>query len=64
MPSLIRNARRQFLSWIAEHGDGWITYPGATTSKMQVKPLRDKIKAWRELIPHQTFKPHVTNDWI
>lgn len=64
IPSLITGASQQSLSWIAEHGDGWITYPGATTSKMHVKPLGDKIKAWRELIPHHTFKPHMTNEWI
>lgn len=64
IPSLITGGSQQPLSWIAEHGDGWITYPGATTSKLHVRPLGEKIKAWRDLIPDQIFKPHMTNEWI
>jgi len=64
IPMLITGSSQQSLSWIAAHGDGWITYPGATASSLHTARLRDKIQAWRALIPHTIFKPHMTNEWI
>lgn len=64
IPALITGASQQALSWVAEHGDGWITYPGATTKKKEVLVLGEKIKAWRKWIPNGVFKPHMTNEWI
>ncbi|WP_316839768.1 LLM class oxidoreductase [Pedobacter gandavensis] len=64
IPTLITGSSQQSLSWIATHGDGWITYPGATTSKLQTQALGAKINAWRNLIPNGEFKPHMTNEWI
>lgn len=64
IPALITGASQQTLAWNAEHADGWITYPGATSKKEYVLPLAEKIKAWRALIPDQKFKPHMTNEWI
>nr|WP_295867422.1 LLM class oxidoreductase [uncultured Chitinophaga sp.] len=64
IPTLITGASQQPLSWIAEHGDGWMTYPGASTSKRETLALGGKIKAWRALIPEGAFKPHMTNEWI
>lgn len=64
IPTLITGSSQQSLSWIATHGDGWITYPGATSSKEYTQALGAKINAWRNLIPNGAFKPHMTNEWI
>lgn len=64
IPSLITGASQQSLEWIAENGDGWITYPGSTTTKNDAIRLGEKINAWRSLIPNHEFKPHMTNEWI
>lgn len=64
IPLLVTGASGQSLSWIGEYADGWLTYPGATHSTSVVKPLADKINAWRKLIPDGGFRPHVTNEWI
>jgi len=64
IPTLITGASQQSLEWIANNGDGWITYPGSTTTKNDTIKLADKIAAWRNLIPNQQFKPHMTNEWI
>lgn len=64
IPTLITGASQQSLEWIAENGDGWITYPGATATKNDTLRLAAKINAWRNLIPNHEFKPHMTNEWI
>lgn len=64
VPVLITGASQQNLSWIAKNGDGWITYPGPTTTFEDTALLHNKIEAWRALIPNQVFKPHMTNEWI
>lgn len=64
IPLLVTGASGQSLSWIGEYADGWLTYPGATHLASAVKPLADKINAWRKLIPDGGFRPHVTNEWI
>lgn len=64
IPALITGASQQSLEWIAKNGDGWITYPGSTTTKSNTMRLADKISAWRNLIPNDQFKPHMTNEWI
>ncbi|MDR2283686.1 MAG: LLM class oxidoreductase [Sphingobacterium sp.] len=64
VPALITGASQQSLDWIARDGDGWITYPGATTERSDTLRLGAKIKAWRDLIPNGQFKPHMTNEWI
>ncbi|SUJ01138.1 Alkanal monooxygenase alpha chain [Sphingobacterium spiritivorum] len=64
IPTLITGASQQPLEWIAKNGDGWMTYPGSTTTKNDTLKLADKITAWRNLIPNKHFKPHMTNEWI
>lgn len=64
IPLLVTGASGQSLDWIAQHADGWITYPGPTHNPRGPQHLAEKIRAWRELIPGGGFKPHVTNEWI
>ena len=64
IPALITGASQQSLEWIAKNGDGWITYPGSTTAKSDTMRLADKVSAWRNFIPNNQFKPHMTNEWI
>lgn len=64
IPTLITGASQQSLEWIANYGDGWITYPGATIDSSDTLRLGQKISAWRDLIPDDQFKPHMTNEWI
>ncbi|EHO11646.1 LLM class oxidoreductase [Myroides odoratimimus] len=64
IPTLVTGASQQSLDWIATHADGWITYPGPTTTNEDTLHLEQKIKAFRDLIPNGTFKPHMTNEWI
>jgi len=64
IPTLVTGASQQSLDWIAMHADGWITYPGPTTTNEDTSNLEQKIKAFRTLIPEGTFKPHMTNEWI
>ncbi|MNJ44966.1 hypothetical protein D3C77_400400 [compost metagenome] len=52
------------MPWLAEHADGWLTYPQATHSASGPRQLAEKIQAWRSQIPDQGFRPHVTNEWI
>ncbi len=44
LPLLITGSSQQSPEWIARHGDGWMTYPRATT--VQAKVLRE----WRERV--------------
>ena len=64
IPALVTGASQQSLDWIATHADGWITYPGPTTTNEDTLNLEQKIKAFRDLIPNGAFKPHMTNEWI
>lgn len=64
IPTLVTGASQQSLEWIAKNADGWITYPGPTTTNEDTLNLEQKIKAFRDLIPNGTFKPHMTNEWI
>ncbi|MGE6665774.1 LLM class oxidoreductase [Paenibacillus xylanexedens] len=64
IPLVVTGSSRQSLNWIAEHSDGWLTYPEATANDSGPRMLGRKINAWREKIPHGMFKPHMTNEWI
>lgn len=64
IPVLVTGASQQSLQWIAEHADGWMSYPGPTTTIEDTLHLQQKIKAFRDLIPDSQFKPHMTNEWI
>lgn len=64
IPTLVTGASQQSLEWIAKNADGWITYPGPTTTNEDTLNLEQKIKAFRDLIPNGIFKPHMTNEWI
>lgn len=64
IPLLVTGASGQSLPWIAEHADGWLTYPHATHGPHGPQQLAQKIRAWRDLIPGAAFRPHTTNEWI
>ncbi|TVX94570.1 LLM class oxidoreductase [Paenibacillus agilis] len=64
IPLIVTGSSRQSLDWIAEHSDGWLTYPQATANASGPQMLAQKIQAWREKIPGGMFKPHMTNEWI
>ncbi|HEY2494209.1 MAG TPA: LLM class oxidoreductase [Paenibacillus sp.] len=64
IPLVVTGSSRQSLDWIAEHSDGWLTYPEATADVSGPRRLSEKISAWREKIPGGIFKPHMTNEWI
>ena len=64
IPLLVTGSSRQSRPWLAEHADGWLTYPQATHSASGPRQLAEKIQAWRSQIPDQGFRPHVTNEWI
>ena len=53
-----------FERWIAEHADGWLTYPDATHAAEGPQRLAAKIRAWRQRIPDGGFRPHMTNEWL
>lgn len=64
MPLLVTGSSGQAPEWIAQHADGWLTYPGETHTPSGPEALGTKIAAWRDLIPDGRFKPVVTNEWI
>lgn len=64
VPILLTGRSQQTLAWNAQNADGWITYPGATTTAEDTALISQKINAWRNLIPNGAFKPHMTNEWI
>ncbi len=64
IPLLVTGGSQQTLAWNAQNADGWITYPGPTTTAVDSALISQKINAWRNLIPNGTFKPHMTNEWI
>ena len=64
IPLMVTGSSGQSLEWIAEHADGWLTYPNATHTPRGPQHLAEKIRAWRDLIPGGAFRPHMTNEWI
>ncbi|WP_373558422.1 LLM class oxidoreductase [Burkholderia sp. HI2500] len=64
VPLIVTGASGQSLTWIAEHADGWLTYPGDSHTGAGPLRLAEKIRAWRALIPDGGFRPHMTNEWI
>ncbi|HGE6810411.1 TPA: LLM class oxidoreductase [Pseudomonas aeruginosa] len=64
IPLIVTGVSGQSLDWIAEHADGWLTYPDATHTPQGPQRLAEKIRAWRDLIPDGGFRPHMTNEWI
>jgi len=64
IPLIVTGGARQPLPWIAEHADGWLTYPDTTHDAQGPARLATKIQAWRSLIPDGGFRPHITNEWL
>lgn len=64
VPLIVTGASGQSLAWIAEHADGWLTYPGMTHLPSGPRQLAQKILAWRRLLPDAVFRPHMTNEWL
>ncbi|QVQ28576.1 LLM class oxidoreductase [Achromobacter deleyi] len=64
IPMVVTGSSGQSLAWIAEHADGWLTYPNETHTPKGPQHLAEKIRAWRNLIPGGAFRPHMTNEWI
>lgn len=64
IPMMVTGSSGQSLAWIAEHADGWLTYPNATHTATGPQHLAEKIRAWRDLVPGGAFRPHMTNEWI
>ncbi len=64
IPLIVTGSSRQSVDWIAEHSDGWLTYPGATADASGPQKLSKMIDSWRKKIPGGIFKPHMTNEWI
>ncbi|TCW82940.1 LLM class flavin-dependent oxidoreductase [Burkholderia sp. SRS-46] len=64
IPLIVTGSSGQSPAWIAEHADGWLTYPGATHDRQGPERLAEKIRAWRALIPDAGFRPHMTNEWL
>jgi luciferase-type oxidoreductase len=64
IPLMVTGSSRQSPGWIAEHADGWLTYPEATHIPQGPQRLAEKIRAWRHLIPDGGFRPHMTNEWV
>lgn len=64
IPLIVTGASGQALSWLGEHADGWLTYPGESHTRQGPKRLESKIRAWRDEIPDGGFRPHMTNEWI
>ena len=64
IPMVVTGSARQELGWIAKHADGWLVYPGPTSTAEGPRQLGDKIARWRELVPGEEFRPAATNEWI
>ncbi|MFE6778461.1 LLM class oxidoreductase [Streptomyces sp. NPDC057702] len=64
IPLLVTGSSQQEPKWIAEHADGWLTYPGAQANAAGPRALGAQAAAWRRLIPNGQFKPVATNAWI
>lgn len=64
VPLLVTGSCGQTGEWIADHSDGWLTYPGQTHDAEGPKALAAKIANWRRQMEPGVFRPHVTNEWI
>lgn len=64
IPLIVTGSSGQSPEWIAEHADGWLTYPEATHTPLGPQKLAAKIQAWRARIPDGGFRPHMTNEWL
>ncbi|QYM71669.1 LLM class oxidoreductase [Pseudochrobactrum sp. Wa41.01b-1] len=64
IPLLVTGSSRQTPQWIAEHADGWLTYPQQTHTQEGPLRLAQNIRRWRDTIPDRGFRPHVTNEWL
>lgn len=64
IPLIVTSSSGQSPDWIAEHADGWLTYPGPTHTPRGPQLLAEKIRTWRKLIPGGGFRPHMTNEWL
>ncbi|KVX04802.1 MULTISPECIES: LLM class oxidoreductase [Alcaligenes] len=64
IPLIVTSSSGQSPEWIAEHADGWLTYPEATHTPLGPQKLAAKIQAWRARIPDGGFRPHMTNEWL
>ncbi|WP_258231468.1 LLM class oxidoreductase [Achromobacter pulmonis] len=64
IPLIVTGASGQSPAWIAEHADGWLTYPDATHTLEGPQRLANKIRAWRQRIADGGFRPHMTNEWL
>ncbi|MEG0148171.1 MAG: LLM class oxidoreductase [Comamonas sp.] len=64
IPLIVTGSSGQSLPWIAEHADGWLTYPGPTHTRQGPQRLAEKIQAWRGMIPDGGFRPHMSNEWL
>lgn len=64
LPLVVTSSSGQSLAWVADHADGWLTYPDATHIPRGPQHLAEKIRAWRALIPDGGFRPHMTNEWL
>lgn len=64
IPLLMTGSSRQSLAWLGQYADGWLTFPESTHNLAGIQRLSDKISAWRNQIPQQAFRPHITNEWI
>lgn len=64
IPLIVTGSSRQTQAWVAEHADGWLTYPQSTHTPAGPKRLSQNIRAWREQIPDGGFRPHMTNEWL
>ncbi|MCT8344173.1 MULTISPECIES: LLM class oxidoreductase [Photorhabdus] len=64
IPLIVTGRGQQDIKWIAENSDGWFTYPIQTHNKEGVARLGKNISEFRQNIPGNMFKPHLTNEWI
>lgn len=64
IPLIVTGSSRQTPAWVAEHADGWLTYPQPTHIPEGPRRLAQNIRAWRDQIPDGGFRPHMTNEWL
>lgn len=64
IPLIVTGSSRQTPEWVAEHADGWLTYPQPTHTPEGPKRLGQIIRAWRDRIQDGGFRPHMTNEWL
>ncbi len=64
IPLIVTGSSRQTPEWVADHADGWLTYPQSTHNSEGPKRLGQNIRAWRSRIGDGGFRPHMTNEWL